>query len=401
MMTIKIIFPIIVFVACTCLNSNVSASAEDAIEKFTEISKQMEENFKRIVDYKTAKVVYLVREKKPFDQKEVDNANELLDDLDAKDRKSREDYIAKNGRDRLVDDATFNKHLAESRSRVFAVLTATEQSSLTSYYYKTGKVRREELLFNDVRPLSEIADLLQKEPDSIKGQINYSVNDKTYQSLWACGTHPAVKRTEGRGEFTATVILDRLQSDDMRMQSEVGLVVNSEPDVLLFLKFGSDFIPPSSVKALEKVSKLPVSITESTKEGKKIVQCLFGKMGKNEICYEMNLYSERNYAIQSMKLYYNNLVSIDYEFSQYFEAKPNLWIPKHIVLKNRVLGEDVEHAFFEVEFLSIEPLNLGLDLDDKLFEINLTRQEKAELEKTDKINIRRKFFEIPEELRQQ
>ena len=51
--------------------------------------------------------------------------------------------------------------------------------------------------------------------------------------------------------------------------------------------------------------------------------------------------------------------------------------------------------------MSIEPLNLGLDLDDKLFEINLTQQEKAELEKTNEINIRRKFFEIPEELRQQ
>ncbi|MDR2439731.1 MAG: hypothetical protein LBE12_10240 [Planctomycetaceae bacterium] len=399
-MTIKIVF-LIVFVAYISLNSNVSANVEDTNEKFVVISKQMEENFKRIIDYKTAQVVYLVREKKPYDQNKADDTNKLLDDLDKKERESRENYIAKNGRDKLVDDETFNKHLTESRSRLFVTLTASERIYLTSYYYKEGKVRKEELLFKDVRPLTEIADLLQKEPDLIKGQISYSVNDETYLSMWATGTHPLDTRITDRREFTAAVILDRLQSEDMRVKSEIGLVRKDEPDSLQFLKFGSDFISPSNFKALEKVNKLPVSISESTKEGEKIVQCLFGKMGKNEICYEMNLYSEKNYAIQSMKLYYNNIISIDYEFLQYFEEQHNLWIPKHIVLKNRVSGEDVENAFFEVEFLSIEPLNLGIDLDDKLFEINLTQQEKVELEKTDEIDITRRFFEIPEELHQQ
>jgi putative ubiquitin-RnfH superfamily antitoxin RatB of RatAB toxin-antitoxin module len=389
------------FIFICSINYLLASDSNENVERFINISKQMEKNFNNIVDYKTAKVIFLIRERTPYDQKKIDDANKLLNEHEQKLRKNREDFIKKNGKDNVVDDETFNKYLLDSRSRFYATLTTSERVYLSAYYYKEGKIREEELLFKDSRPLLEIANLLQSDPDSIKGMISYKVNDENYFSQWEIGTHPLDSIETEREEYASSMILDQFQSDKIRAMAELGFVRKFIPDNLQFLKFGNDFISSVQFEELVKKIKLPVSIFEYTEGNEKMLQCLFGRKEKKEACYEIDLYPEKHHAIKSMKLYYNEFVTLDYEFSQYRETKPNLWTPKHIILKNRILDGDVDDAFHVTEFLAVEPIQLGIELDNKLFEIHLTKQEKEEIEQKDEIEITRRAVEIPEELRQQ
>lgn len=366
------------------------------IEKFVGISKHMEQNFSRIIEHKTAKVIYLIRERTPFDQQKIDEANRMVDEHIQKLKKDREDFIKENGNEKVIDDESFDKYLHESQSRFSATLTATERFYLSAYYYKEGKVRKEELLFSDTRPLPEVLDALQVAPDTIKGMVDYSINDNDFFSRWGDGTHPLDTTVAKRNEHTASVILDQQQASRIRMTAELGLVRRSTPESLQFLKFGTDFISPAEFLRLEEKTKIPFSLSEHVKDGERLLRCLFGKNGENEVSYEIDLFPDKNYVIKSMKLLYNNFVTLDYEFSSYVEAEPGIWIPKHAVLKNRVLGGDIADAFHVTEFMAVEPLQLGIVLDDKLFEIHLTENEKSILDRQDEISVHRKTNIIPE-----
>jgi hypothetical protein len=364
----------------------------DDHEEFIRISKQMEKNFAKIIDAKTVTVTYLIKELKPVSDEKIKSVENLLKEKEEKENKAREKYLEerkRKGRPAGSDEA-YKKYQEESRERLFATLTATERVYLTSYYYKENKVRREEILFRDNRPLREILQDIHKNPETIKGQLSYNINDGNYVTTYAEGTHPLDLAEKDRIEFTAATVLDKDIANQYRSKAKVGLPVKSEQDSLEFLKLGVDFITPSSLENLLDATKVPITISHLKENEEQVIECLLGKKGKNNFCFILKILPEKSYVISSMSMMYNDRYTIDYKFDDFIQINPELWIPKHIILKNRVSDGDDKNAFKITEFLAVVPMVIGVELNDSLFEINLTQKEKDALEKSEQIRVNRR-----------
>ncbi|MDR0611404.1 MAG: hypothetical protein LBG58_14950 [Planctomycetaceae bacterium] len=368
-----------------------SIYADDG-EEFIKISKQMEKNFAKIISAKTATVTYLIRELKPVSDEEIKSVENLLKEKEEKENKAREKYIEERKRKGrpVGSDEAYKKYQKESRERLFATLTATERVYLTSYYYKEKKVRQEEILFSDNRQLHEILQDIQKNPETIKGQLRYNINDGNYVTTYAEGTHPLDLAEKDRIEFTASAVLDKDIANQYRSKAQVGLPSKSEQDELDFLKFGVDFIAPSLLKNILDATKVPITISYLKENNEQVIECLLGKKGKNNFCFILKVLPEKNYVISSMSMMYNDHYTIDYKFDDFIRITPELWIPKHIILKNRVSNGDDKNAFKITEFLAVVPMAIGIELSDSLFEINLTQEEKNTLEKSQQISVNRR-----------
>ena len=147
------------------------------------------------------------------------------------------------------------------------------------------------------------------------------------------------------------------------------------------------------------------SIIENEEKEKEII-CIIGKQGHNEKSQsetfaEYRLHPNKGYAISSFTASLNGVVQSKILYKNYIQIQNKVWFPQHILVETRVTPGDVADAFNRVEYLLLKPPSLKVVLDDSFFTINLTEQEKKEIEQKGSIQITRRAIEVPEELRRQ
>lgn len=386
-----------------------SLHAQRSSEQITPIfiAETISKDLDKLCKNKTFHVVYLIKTFEP--QKEskenLDYVNSLLEEHNRNLDKNLK--ALQKRREEMgfpLDMEEYKKLRKESDARFRAVLTSTEQVSLESIFVKADSMRKEVLMIKDSRSLWEIRDALQKEPDSVKGMVTYYIHDGQFSSTSTMGgDNPLVP--DAKSAVPASRILDNDWQKSLRKVAHLGIVNKSSVKKANFAEFGRGFLSPLFIKRFsEKYANLMSIEKQNDGTNEEIVFTIgdisnHGDSSKKSYS-EYRLLPQKGYVISTFKAFIRGQLVSNMLFDSYVQIQDNLWFPQHVVMEARVKSGDDTDSFNQVEYLFVQPPSLKVDLDDAFFTINLTTQEKEEIDKNESIQITRRVIEIPEELRQ-
>jgi hypothetical protein len=303
-----------------------------------------------------------------------------------------------------VNVVEYEKQQAKQNSILLSALTSSETVTVESIFFRDDRVRREILTIKDSRPLDEILLDIQGKPESIRGMLTYYVYNNGFCSTnVSIGDHPFTP--DPKYSVSVSALLDEKESVMLRSKVNLGIVNYSKMNINFLREFGHGFLSQKTIESLIKKNLISLSIAENEEKEKEII-CVVGKQSYNEkvtaeTCAEYRFLPNKGYAISSFKALLNGVVQSKMFYKNYIQIQDKVWFPQRILVETRVKQGEVVDAFNQVEYLFIRPPSLTVELDDLFFTINLTEQEKKEIEQKGSIQITRRAIEIPEELRQQ
>ncbi|MDR2755013.1 MAG: hypothetical protein LBC20_04845 [Planctomycetaceae bacterium] len=376
----------------------------DVYVSFTNIAKKNSADREKLVDGNEFCAIYLCRSIEPSkaSKEKLESVERLLKEHNRKlDDQLENLKKRRNEMGYPLDMEEYKREREKSNAIVRASLTATENVTLESFFYKNGRIRKEILMIKDSRTLETILAEIKKNSESIRGMLSYYIYDNDYGSLSANGgDNPYTP--DARNSVSASTLLDKNVSLSLRKKAITGIVRISSKKSEYIREFGHGFISQDVIDHFAKKNIL--SMKENKGHAEKEIICIIGKQdrdvnGHGETYSEYKLLPDKGYAISSFRAFLNGAIQSKMTYDNYVEIQDKIWFPQHILIETRVKPGEGADAFNQAEYLFVQPPSLKVDLEDAFFTINLTAQEKESIDKNESIQIIRRAIDVPEELR--